>query len=115
MGRDVIRFKNKNKYVNSIKRKYHTDRWDVEDKRLPKCASCGSKTEFYKHDSVGNIIVSCTNFYCIKNKEHEDSITIKLSKLLKAQMNHSRYWTSYNGDYYGKYYDPRLKFAPKSG
>jgi len=115
MGGDVVRFKNKNKYVNSPKRKFQKDRWDVEEHRLPRCASCGSKTEFYKWDSHGNTIVSCTNYYCIKNKEHENSITIKMAKLLKAQMLHSRYWTSYMGDYYGKYYDPRLKFTSKSG
>ena len=117
MGSDVIRFKNKNPWVNSHKRKLQNrgDRFDVDEKRLPPCASCGRPNEFYKWDSCGNIIVSCTNFYCVKNKEHENSITTKLSKLLKAQMLHSRYWTDYLGGYYGEHYDPRLKYTSKSG
>ena len=117
MGGDVIRFKNKNKYVNSIKRSIQNrgDRFDVDERALPPCANCGSPTEFYKWDGYGNIIVSCTNNYCIKNKEFEGSVNIKLAKLLKAQMLHSRYWTDYLGGYYGRYYDPRLKYAPKTG
>lgn len=110
----TIRIKNKSKKLNSIRRRKtaHLRKCDIEDPyHVGKpgtfsCLTCGSPTEPYKQDALGDIIVSCTNACCIKNKEFENSITVQLAKLLKEQQLHSRYYMDYFGGHYGKSWNP---------
>ena len=106
MGGDVIRFKNQNKRVNSIRRKWHNDRIDIEDpyyvgkKGSYSCDLCGSSMIPYKQDAFGNIIVTCMNPYCIKHKDNANSINTQLAKLLKQQQASSnRFYVDYEGNY----------------
>jgi len=103
------RFKNHSKRVNSIKRKriHGGDRIDIEDpyyvgkKGTYSCDLCGSSMIPYKQDSVGNIIVTCMNPFCLKHKDNANSINVQLGKLLKQQQSISnRFYMDYNGNYH---------------
>ena len=119
MGGTVIRFKNKSKAVNNARRRRtgHTRKCDIEDpyhighKDNFPCRNCGSPTKPYKQDAMGDIIVSCTNPHCILNIDvfGSNNMNVKLSKLLKEQMLHSRYYVDYFGSTYGEHYNPWRK------
>lgn len=105
----TIRFKNKSKRVNNIRRQRHgrRSRIDIEDpyhvgqQGTWSCDLCGSTMIPYKQDSLGDIVVTCINPYCIKHKDNQNSINVQLSKLLKQQQSISnRFYLDYRGKYY---------------
>lgn len=62
---------------------------------------CNGELLPYKQDKYGDIIVACSNPYCIKSGNFESSINVQLKKLLKKQqMNSSLFYRRYDGGYY---------------
>jgi len=109
MGGDVVRIKNQS--ISKLRRiKNQQNKGDdIEDpyiignkKAWPWwCKKCGEKLEPYKEDEYGDIVTSCTNPNCMMNKAWENSLNVKMAKLLKAQqMNSQLYYRNYKGGYY---------------
>lgn len=99
----------KARFLYSMKRKKgrnirHTgdEPWIAsKDKVLFRCKVCGWPMEYWKEDYMGDLIFTCTNPYCYKNKDYAGSLTVKLKKLLKEQQMNSRlYYRTYKGGYY---------------
>lgn len=103
----------KNKSVSKLKRQKTANqrKVDIEDPyyvgnkkawswwcNMP---GCNGKLLPYKQDKYGDIIVACSNPYCIKSGNYDSSINVQLKKLLKKQqMNSQLYYRKYDGSYY---------------
>ena len=107
MGGHVIRIKNQGIYskkrrMSANNRKTGDDSFLLtKDPNIIECPSCGCRMEFWKEDSYGDLIYSCTNQYCWKSKDWAGSITTELKKLAKWQQTYSdKYYRNYIGGYY---------------
>ena len=107
MGGDVVRIKNQGIYsrrrrLSANNRKTGDDSFlSTKDKVIVDCPACGSPMEFWYEDYMGDLIYSCTNWNCWKNKDWTGSLTIELKKLIKWQQTYShRYYRNYIGGYY---------------
>lgn len=74
----------------------------TKDKNVIMCnvPGCFHPMEFWKEDWMGDLIYTCTNPYCFKNKDYTHSVTTKLKKLTKELHQHSRrMYRKYDGTY----------------
>jgi len=64
------------------------------------CPECGTIMEFWKEDSYGDLIYSCTNINCFKSKDWGGTFDTEMARLVKQQQTlGSRYYRGYMGNY----------------
>jgi hypothetical protein len=114
----TIKIKNQNKRIHNIRRLQTSenrktdieDKYEVGPKKHWNCLKCGSPMEPYKQDEYGDIVMSCINNFCVNSKDWGGTLSIEMAKLTKEQQLHSRYYTSYLGDYYGLLYNRKREY-----